>query len=32
VRDKCLAAQALGLRQQDWSAITEVTRFNAGQK
>lgn len=32
VRDKCLAAQARGLNQSDWSAITEITRLNAGQK
>jgi 3-hydroxyisobutyrate dehydrogenase-like beta-hydroxyacid dehydrogenase len=32
VRDKCLAAQARGLSQSDWSAITEITRVNAGQK
>jgi 3-hydroxyisobutyrate dehydrogenase-like beta-hydroxyacid dehydrogenase len=32
VRDKCLAAQARGMSQMDWSAITEISRLNAGQK
>jgi 3-hydroxyisobutyrate dehydrogenase-like beta-hydroxyacid dehydrogenase len=32
VRDKCLAAQARGLGQQDWSVMTETSRFDAGQK
>jgi 3-hydroxyisobutyrate dehydrogenase-like beta-hydroxyacid dehydrogenase len=31
VRDKCLAAQARGMNQLDWSAITEISRLNAGQ-
>jgi 3-hydroxyisobutyrate dehydrogenase-like beta-hydroxyacid dehydrogenase len=31
VRDKCIAAQARGMGQQDWSALTEIARFNAGQ-
>ena len=31
VRDKCLAAQARGMSQLDWSAITEISRLNAGQ-
>jgi 3-hydroxyisobutyrate dehydrogenase-like beta-hydroxyacid dehydrogenase len=32
VRDKCLAAKALGMGQLDWSCLTEVSRLNAGQK
>ena len=32
VRDKCLAAQARGLSQMDWSVLTEISRLNAGQK
>lgn len=32
VRDKCIAAQAYGMGQRDWSVLTEVTRINAGQK
>ena len=32
VRDKCLAAQARGLSNLDWSAMTEISRLNAGQK
>jgi 3-hydroxyisobutyrate dehydrogenase-like beta-hydroxyacid dehydrogenase len=32
VRDKCLAAQARGLGDQDWSVMTETSRFDAGQK
>jgi 3-hydroxyisobutyrate dehydrogenase-like beta-hydroxyacid dehydrogenase len=32
VRDKCLAAQARGMNQLDWSAITEISRLNAGQE
>ncbi|HEX3377286.1 MAG TPA: NAD(P)-dependent oxidoreductase, partial [Candidatus Acidoferrales bacterium] len=32
VRDKCLAAQALGKSQLDWSVLTEISRLNAGQK
>jgi 3-hydroxyisobutyrate dehydrogenase-like beta-hydroxyacid dehydrogenase len=32
VRDKCLAAQARGMNQLDWSVITEISRMNAGQK
>jgi 3-hydroxyisobutyrate dehydrogenase-like beta-hydroxyacid dehydrogenase len=32
VRDKCLAAKALGLGQLDWSCLTEVSRMDAGQK
>jgi 3-hydroxyisobutyrate dehydrogenase-like beta-hydroxyacid dehydrogenase len=31
VRDNCLAAQARGLGQADWSALTEISRVNAGQ-
>jgi len=31
VRDKCLAAKALGMGQLDWSCLTEVSRINAGQ-
>lgn len=32
LRDKCLAAQARGMSQLDWSALTEISRINAGQK
>lgn len=32
VRDKCLAAQARGMGQLDWSCMTETSRFDAGQK
>ncbi|MBZ5660186.1 MAG: NAD(P)-dependent oxidoreductase [Acidobacteriia bacterium] len=32
LRDKCLAAQARGLSQLDWSVLTEISRFDAGQK
>ncbi len=32
VRDKCLAAQARGLGDMDWSVMTETSRFDAGQK
>ena len=32
IRDKCLAAQAQGKNQLDWSVLTEISRFNAGQK
>jgi len=32
IRDKFIAAQAHGLGQLDWSAFTEVTRLNAGEK
>ncbi len=32
LRDKCLAAQARGLGQMDWSVMTETSRFDAGQK
>lgn len=32
IRDKCLAAQAKGLSQMDWSVLTEISRFDAGQK
>ena len=32
VRDKLLAAQARGLGELDWSAMTETSRQNAGQK
>lgn len=31
VRDKCLAAQARGMGQLDWSAMTETSRIDAGQ-
>jgi len=31
VRDKCLAAQARGMGQLDWSVMTETSRSNAGQ-
>ncbi len=30
IRDKCLAAQAHGLSQQDWCSLTEIARLNAG--
>jgi 3-hydroxyisobutyrate dehydrogenase-like beta-hydroxyacid dehydrogenase len=30
VRDRCLAAQAHGLSQQDWCSFTEIARLNAG--
>jgi 3-hydroxyisobutyrate dehydrogenase-like beta-hydroxyacid dehydrogenase len=32
VRDKCLAAQARGMSQLDWSVLTEISRLNAGQE
>jgi 3-hydroxyisobutyrate dehydrogenase-like beta-hydroxyacid dehydrogenase len=32
VRDKILAAQALGFGQHDWSVLTEISRLNAGQE
>jgi len=32
IRDKCLAAQARGMNQLDWSALTEISRLNAGQE
>jgi 3-hydroxyisobutyrate dehydrogenase-like beta-hydroxyacid dehydrogenase len=32
VRDKCLAAQARGMSQLDWSVLTEISRLDAGQK
>jgi 3-hydroxyisobutyrate dehydrogenase-like beta-hydroxyacid dehydrogenase len=32
IRDKCITAQAHGMGQLDWSAFTEVTRINAGEK
>ncbi len=32
VRDKLLAAQARGMSELDWSALTEISRLNAGQK
>jgi 3-hydroxyisobutyrate dehydrogenase-like beta-hydroxyacid dehydrogenase len=32
IRDKFITAQAHGLGQLDWSAFTEVTRINAGEK
>jgi 3-hydroxyisobutyrate dehydrogenase-like beta-hydroxyacid dehydrogenase len=31
VRDKCLAAEARGMSQRDWSCLTEIARINAGQ-
>lgn len=31
VRDKCLAAQAHGLSQQDWCSFTEIARINSGR-
>jgi 3-hydroxyisobutyrate dehydrogenase-like beta-hydroxyacid dehydrogenase len=31
VRDKCLAAQAHGLSQQDWCSFTEIARLHSGQ-
>jgi 3-hydroxyisobutyrate dehydrogenase-like beta-hydroxyacid dehydrogenase len=30
IRDKCLAAQALGLNDEDWCSFTEISRLNAG--
>jgi 3-hydroxyisobutyrate dehydrogenase-like beta-hydroxyacid dehydrogenase len=30
VRDKIIAAQANGLGERDWSALTEISRLNAG--
>lgn len=32
IRDKCLAAEARGMSQMDWSVLTEISRLNAGQK
>jgi 3-hydroxyisobutyrate dehydrogenase-like beta-hydroxyacid dehydrogenase len=32
VRDKCLAAQARGMGNLDWSVMTETSRLDAGQK
>lgn len=32
IRDKCLAAQAHGMGQLDWSVMTETSRTDAGQK
>lgn len=32
LRDKCLAAKALGMGQFDWSCLTEISRLNAGQE
>jgi 3-hydroxyisobutyrate dehydrogenase-like beta-hydroxyacid dehydrogenase len=32
IRDKCIAAQAYGLGERDWSVFTEVSRVNAGEK
>jgi 3-hydroxyisobutyrate dehydrogenase-like beta-hydroxyacid dehydrogenase len=32
IRDKCVTAQAYGMGQRDWSAFTEVSRINAGEK
>jgi 3-hydroxyisobutyrate dehydrogenase-like beta-hydroxyacid dehydrogenase len=31
VRDRLIAAQAHGLGQQDWSALTEMMRLDAGE-
>lgn len=31
IRDKCLAAQARGMGQRDWSCFTEIARLDAGQ-
>jgi 3-hydroxyisobutyrate dehydrogenase-like beta-hydroxyacid dehydrogenase len=31
IRDHCLAAQARGLNQRDWSVFTEIARLDAGQ-
>jgi 3-hydroxyisobutyrate dehydrogenase-like beta-hydroxyacid dehydrogenase len=31
VRDKCLAAQARGMGDLDWSCLTEISHLNAGQ-
>jgi 3-hydroxyisobutyrate dehydrogenase-like beta-hydroxyacid dehydrogenase len=32
VRDRLIAAQAHGMGQQDWAALTEMARLDAGQK
>jgi 3-hydroxyisobutyrate dehydrogenase-like beta-hydroxyacid dehydrogenase len=32
VRDKIVAAQALGFGEHDWSVLTEISRINAGQE
>lgn len=32
VRDKCLAAKALGFGERDWCAFTEIARVEAGAK
>ncbi len=32
VRAQCLAAQAQGLNESDWSVLTEISRLSAGQK
>lgn len=32
LREKCLAAQALGMGHLDWSCLTEISRLNAGQE
>jgi 3-hydroxyisobutyrate dehydrogenase-like beta-hydroxyacid dehydrogenase len=31
VRDRCIAAQAHGMAQYDWSCLTEIVRLDAGQ-
>jgi len=31
VRDRCIAAQAHGMGQHDWSCLTEIVRLDAGQ-
>jgi 3-hydroxyisobutyrate dehydrogenase-like beta-hydroxyacid dehydrogenase len=32
VRDRCITAQARGMGEQDWSALTEIARIDAGEK
>ena len=32
IRDKCVTAQAVGMGHRDWSAFTEVSRMNAGDR
>jgi 3-hydroxyisobutyrate dehydrogenase-like beta-hydroxyacid dehydrogenase len=32
IRDKIIAAQAIGFGQCDWSVFTEITRLNAGRE
>jgi 3-hydroxyisobutyrate dehydrogenase-like beta-hydroxyacid dehydrogenase len=32
IRDKCVTARAYGMGQRDWSAFTEISRVNAGDR